>query len=129
MQGGLTNPAFLQKAVLQDDGGMHRIKFTNASNQMMYPGTLAQFHAEASKPIRPPAFQFEDPQLPMIPAVMRQLVGSRTADNWDTLSKFHAEQNPPQDDWGTAAPYLTTSQRVWKVPLHMAQLRATEYFQ
>lgn len=120
------NPNYVQTASLQSKSAPHRVSFTNLSSQQLNPGTLVRFFHQQSSARQPMPFTVGD-----IPtdtsAVARQDSERNNVSNMprqDTLSRFFHGEDPSTKD----AHFATPEQRVWNVPSHLLEARATDMF-
>lgn len=120
------NPQYVQTASLQPPGSQHQVSFTNLSSQQLTPGNLAGFFNQQSKSMQPMPFSVADIQTDRS-GVAQQLSERNNIDYMSreaTLPSFFAENNPKTMD----AHYATPSMRVWHVPEHLYEARATDMF-
>lgn len=122
----MNNPFFVQSASLQPPGSQHRVSFTNLSSQQLNPGTLVQFMNAQGASMQPMPFTDGDIQTDRS-GVARQDSELNNVSNLPRapeLSEFYRYNDPDSKD----AHFRTPSQRVWNVPVHLLEARATEMF-
>lgn len=119
------NPQYVQTASLQPPGSQHQVSFTNLSSQQLTPGNLIGFFNAQSKSMQPMPFSDADIQTDRS-GVAQQLSERNNIDQMSrrpTLDQFFAANNIEMD-----AHFETPEQRVWNVPEHLWEARATDMF-
>lgn len=120
------NPQYVQTASLQPPGSQHQVSFTNLSSQQLTPGNLVGFFNAQSRSMQPMPFTDADIQTDRS-GVAQQLSMRNNIDQMSreaSLPSFFAHNNPKTTD----AHYETPSMRVWNVPRHLYEARATDMF-
>lgn len=120
------NPQYVQTASLQPPGAQHQVSFTNLSSQQLTPGNLVGFFNAQDRSRQPMPFTDADIQTDRS-GVAQKLSEANNIDQMSqaaTLPEFFAMNNPGTTD----AHFMTPEQRVWHVPRHLLEARATEMF-
>lgn len=120
------NSAYIQRAS-QASANQTDVKFTNLSNQQMYPGDLFKFYGEQAAALQPMPFTNDDIQVPAQQSfafAMTEEVNNVSQmprnDRIDMFYRSNVESKHVQ--------FRTPSQRVWNVPFDQTELRATDFW-
>lgn len=120
------NPYYLQTASLQPSGAQHKVNFTNLSSQQLNPGHLVDFFVKADSAFQPMPYSQGDIPMDRV-GVAHQLSEWNNVSNLprqNVLPGFFQYETPYTKD----AYFRTPAQRMWGVPDHLLEARATELF-
>ena len=120
----MATPYYIQTASLHGPDATHKVNFTNLSSQQLNPGHLVDFFVKSDN-MRP--MPYTDGDIPTDRSeVAHQLSEWNNVSNLsrkNELPEYFRSENTPRD-----AHYRTPEQRMWRVPEHLLDARATELF-
>lgn len=116
--------AYIQRASLDPDP-KHDVKFTNLSNQQMYPGELFSFYGAQAAAAQPMPFSNDDMQVPQQDSLMWAL--SESVNNVSQMPRTNKHEMFFRENTKSGrVEFRTVSQRIWNVPFDQTEMRATD---